>query len=77
MEKIKSSEITPEHIYLNRRQFMKGIGALTLGTLALSACAPSQTPPTAEQSSSTAAGSGCNGGDCRADGRALCCGRDR
>jgi sulfoxide reductase catalytic subunit YedY len=36
--KIPSSEITPEHVYLNRRQFMKGAGALTLGALALSAC---------------------------------------
>jgi sulfoxide reductase catalytic subunit YedY len=48
MEKIKSSEITPEHVYLNRRQFMKGIGSLTLGALALSACAPTQTPTNAE-----------------------------
>jgi sulfoxide reductase catalytic subunit YedY len=41
---IKSSEITPEHIYLNRRQFMKGAGALALGVAALAACAPAATP---------------------------------
>ena len=35
--KIASSEITPEHIYLSRRKFMIGIGALA-GAAALSAC---------------------------------------
>lgn len=39
---IKSSEITPEHIYRNRRQFMRDIGALALGSLALAACGPTQ-----------------------------------
>lgn len=38
MQKIHPSEITPEHVYLNRRAFMKGIGALTAGALALAAC---------------------------------------
>jgi len=37
MVKIQSSEITPEEVYLNRRQFMKASG-LVLGALALSAC---------------------------------------
>ncbi len=37
MRKIPSSEITPEHVYLNRRQFMK-VGAFSLGALALAAC---------------------------------------
>ena len=36
--KIRSSEITPEHIYLNRRRFMTGIGALAAGATILSAC---------------------------------------
>lgn len=40
MIKIKASEITPEHIYLNRRKFMQGIGALAAGSLILSACGP-------------------------------------
>ena len=38
MIKIKSSEITPEHIYLSRRKFMKGIGAIALSSAALAAC---------------------------------------
>jgi sulfoxide reductase catalytic subunit YedY len=37
MAKIRPSEITPEHIYLSRRKFMVGIGALAAGSL-VSAC---------------------------------------
>ncbi|MBI4317017.1 MAG: protein-methionine-sulfoxide reductase catalytic subunit MsrP [Chloroflexi bacterium] len=37
MSKIKSSEITPEHLFLSRRKFLVGAGALAAGTLA-SAC---------------------------------------
>ncbi len=37
MKKIRSSEITPEHIYLSRRRFMTGMGAVA-GSLALAAC---------------------------------------
>lgn len=37
MRKIPSAEITPEHIYLSRRQFMVGMGTLA-GSLALAAC---------------------------------------
>ena len=40
MTDIKSSEITPEHIYLNRRKFMVGIGALAAGSAVLVACGP-------------------------------------
>ncbi|MBN1484873.1 MAG: protein-methionine-sulfoxide reductase catalytic subunit MsrP [Chloroflexia bacterium] len=40
------SEITPEHIYLNRRQFMLGLGALTAG-LALGACGGTTKTPAA------------------------------
>lgn len=36
---IPSSEITPEHIYTSRREFMKGMGILGAGAL-LAACAP-------------------------------------
>lgn len=36
MEKIRSSEITPEHVYLNRRKFMIGVGSAA--ALALAAC---------------------------------------
>ncbi|HSH02969.1 MAG TPA: protein-methionine-sulfoxide reductase catalytic subunit MsrP [Anaerolineae bacterium] len=38
---VPSSEITPAHIYLNRRQFMKGAGAAA-GAALLSACRPSR-----------------------------------
>ncbi|HWQ16037.1 MAG TPA: protein-methionine-sulfoxide reductase catalytic subunit MsrP [Roseiflexaceae bacterium] len=38
MSRIPSSEITPEHIYRSRRQFMRGIGALALGAATLGAC---------------------------------------
>lgn len=40
MIKIPSSEITPEHIYLSRRRFMVGVGALAAGSLVLAACGP-------------------------------------
>ena len=36
---IPSSEITPEHLYLSRRSFMKGAAALAAGTL-LASCRP-------------------------------------
>ncbi len=38
---IRSSEITPEHLYLNRRQFLK-LGGLAAGALALAACGESE-----------------------------------
>jgi sulfoxide reductase catalytic subunit YedY len=46
MTKIRSSEITPEHVYLNRRQFMKGIGAAAVGAAVLAACGPAAQPAT-------------------------------
>lgn len=55
MKKIKSSEITPEHIYLNRRQFMKGIGALA-ATAAIAACAPATAPQSASTPARESAG---------------------
>jgi sulfoxide reductase catalytic subunit YedY len=39
MKKIPSSEITPEHLYLSRRTFIKG-AALTAAAATLAACAP-------------------------------------
>jgi sulfoxide reductase catalytic subunit YedY len=46
MVKIRSSEITPESVYLSRRKFMKGIGAAALGAATLAACGgePARTP---------------------------------
>jgi sulfoxide reductase catalytic subunit YedY len=38
MAKINPSEITPEHVYLSRRRFMKGVGALVAGSALLAAC---------------------------------------
>ncbi len=51
MIKIPSSEITPEHVYLNRREFLKSMGIVTAGALALAACAP--TEPASENSGAT------------------------
>jgi sulfoxide reductase catalytic subunit YedY len=47
MHRIPSSEITPEHIYRDRRRFMRAAGALALGALSLGACGtlPGNTPP--------------------------------
>jgi sulfoxide reductase catalytic subunit YedY len=39
MIKINSSEITPERLYLSRRKFMVGIGALAANSVILAACA--------------------------------------
>ncbi len=36
---IRPSEITPEHLYLNRRQFLKAMGLVSAGAL-LAACSP-------------------------------------
>jgi len=45
MIKINPSEITPEEIYLSRRRFMKGAGALVASSLILAACgSPEPTP---------------------------------
>jgi sulfoxide reductase catalytic subunit YedY len=51
MRKIKSSEITPEQLYISRRQFMKAAGALTAGSIWLAACKAN------ERSSATGGGS--------------------
>jgi len=48
MTKIKSSEITPEQIYLSRRRFMVGIGALAASSLALAACGVQSTSTSQE-----------------------------
>jgi methionine sulfoxide reductase catalytic subunit len=45
MVKIRSSEITPEHIYLNRRAFMVGAGSVAAGALALAACGGQNAAP--------------------------------
>ncbi len=54
MTEIKSSEITPEHIYLSRRKFMVGIGALATSAV-LAACGAEETASTASSSTSNEA----------------------
>jgi methionine sulfoxide reductase catalytic subunit len=44
---VKPSEITPEQIYLSRRKFIRGMGALVASSLALAACGTSPAGPTA------------------------------
>ncbi len=58
MIKIRPSEITPEHIYMSRRKFMVGVGALVASSAALAACGAPQpvAPAAAEVPSTTAAG---------------------
>jgi len=62
MVKIASSEITPEHVYLSRRKFLKGAGALATSALVLSACgrqpSPAPTPSGSEVSPQAGAGTG-------------------
>ncbi len=62
MIKISSSEITPEHVYLNRREFLKSMGIVTAGALALAACAPtepaSENPGTTPSADATAPADG-------------------
>jgi sulfoxide reductase catalytic subunit YedY len=57
--KIPSSEITPEHVYINRRQFMRGVG-LAAGALAVAACAAPGAPavPTTAPATDTPAAGG-------------------
>jgi sulfoxide reductase catalytic subunit YedY len=57
MIKIKPSEITPEHVYLSRRKFMVGIGALVASSLILSACGGQDSSPTPASSDSSGSAS--------------------
>jgi len=52
MIKIKSSEITPEHLYLSRRRFMVGVGALA-ASVALASCGAEDTNPTPTANAAT------------------------
>jgi sulfoxide reductase catalytic subunit YedY len=57
--KIKSSEITPERLYLSRRKFIRGVAAATTGALIASGCAaptgpgPATPEPAAARASDT------------------------
>jgi len=46
VDKINPSEITPEHIYLSRRKFMIGVGALLATTLFAASCQRQEPSPT-------------------------------
>lgn len=56
MVEIKSSDITPEHQYLSRREFLKGMGIASASAMVLAACGvesvPSTDTPTAVKTSS-------------------------
>jgi sulfoxide reductase catalytic subunit YedY len=47
MVKINPSEITPEHVYMSRRRFLKGAGALVASSLVVAACGTPDPQPTA------------------------------
>jgi methionine sulfoxide reductase catalytic subunit len=58
VNKIPSSEITPEHLYLSRRKFLIGAGAVAAGAV-LSACgikSPASSPAAPSAAPSTATG---------------------
>ncbi len=55
MKEIKPSEITPEEIYLSRRRFMKGAGALVASSLILAACGGATPVPTTAPAAATSA----------------------
>ncbi len=54
MDKILASEITPEHLFRSRRQFIRGAGALAVGSLVLAACGQDQ--PASSGAPTTVAG---------------------
>ncbi len=58
MIKIRSSEITPEQVYLNRRQFMAGAGTLAAASVLLAACGPGALPGSAGGSAPSGAQAG-------------------
>ena len=45
MVKIHPSEITPEHVYVARRTFIRGAGALAASALVLGGCGPQEATP--------------------------------
>jgi sulfoxide reductase catalytic subunit YedY len=57
VNEIRSSEITPEAVYLSRRKFLAGLGALATGAV-LSACGVPGASPTPAQAPSPQGGTG-------------------
>jgi sulfoxide reductase catalytic subunit YedY len=56
MYKIRPSEITPENMYLSRREFMKGLGVLTASTMILAACQGKEPSPASTSGTSPSTG---------------------
>lgn len=54
MKRIPSSEITPEHLFRSRRQFLRSAGALLAGAAVLSACGQEMPAGNAGSSSTSA-----------------------
>jgi sulfoxide reductase catalytic subunit YedY len=57
MEKIKSSEITPESQYLSRKDFLKGLGIVSASAMILAACRAESIPETKSSAGAQIAGS--------------------
>jgi sulfoxide reductase catalytic subunit YedY len=55
VEKIRTSEITPEHLFRSRRQFIRSAGALAVGSLALAACGKEPVPAASSGAPATSA----------------------
>jgi sulfoxide reductase catalytic subunit YedY len=53
VKKIRSSEITPEHLFLSRRKFLAGLGTLAAGAVLASCQAPGSTGPSTNQTGTT------------------------
>src|SRR5688500_16200692 len=58
MNKILSSEITPEHVYRSRRQFLRSAGALLTGALVLGACGTEDAPASSSPGAPSPANAG-------------------
>src|SRR3989304_2726715 len=56
MLKIPPSELTPESMYLSRREFMKGLGVLAASTMILAACNANEPSPVSTSEGSPSAG---------------------
>ncbi|MBN1246611.1 MAG: protein-methionine-sulfoxide reductase catalytic subunit MsrP [Anaerolineae bacterium] len=53
MKKIRSSEITPEYVYMSRRRFVSSAAKLAAGAALLAACGPTAAPPEAPSDTPT------------------------
>ena len=58
MKKINPSEITPEHVYLSRRDFLKSMGIVTGTAALLASCAPGFSTPTQDSTEVSSASEG-------------------